>query len=539
MRFVPVAITVVTAVLSGPSLGSGVVSAAFSFSSTTAVPSCSSGKSHGGAFGVGSCSRRPRTFLAAAKSDVEEVSICVVGGGVSGLAAAVTAAKESPQDSTTVVLLEKADTVGGRVRSVATDDGYTLDVGFAVFIEEYPASKLLLDYAQLDLGKFVPGSLVKTNDAEAVLHKVADPLRVPSDLLVALLAPVGTLFDKVRVLPLLFKVFTTSIEDLFAEDEMDTLTLLKTKYGFSDVFIRQFFQPFLEGIYLAPLEEQSSRMFHFVFKMFSEGSATLPRGGMGRVADLLASDAEAANVDIRTNTALSSLSFDDDGYITITSTTNTTIKAKSVILATDGGVAQDILSSNHVLTEQAPPRQTQRRVGCVYYGFPVDQLPVSDPILILNGVSDRTPRTHPVNNICFPSVVAPGYAPEGYALCSVTLLGPTLEAWEKEEDDPASGGIDQAIRQQLATWFPACRDNILNPEIWKRQGPMFVIDNAQPAQLNGPTPANVHGGRDATRFRDTPLPKGLLLCGDYMATATLNGALESGVKAGKEAVSCL
>ena len=45
----------------------------------------------------------------------------------------------------------------------------------------------------------------------------------------------------------------------------------------------------------------------------------------------------------------------------------------------------------------------------------------------------------------------------------------------------------------------------------------------------------MNGGRDASTYREKKLPEGLFVCGDHMATATLNGALESGVNAGTAA----
>jgi len=111
------------------------------------------------------------------------------------------------------------------------------------------------------------------------LARVADPLRQPSKLLDAIASPVGTIRDKVRLAPLFFHVRTNTIEELFEEEEMDTLSCLRNKYKFSEKMIQEFFEPFLTGIYFSPLDEQSSRMFHFVFKMFSEGAGTLPTGG--------------------------------------------------------------------------------------------------------------------------------------------------------------------------------------------------------------------------------------------------------------------
>jgi hypothetical protein len=67
---------------------------------------------------------------------------------------------------------------------------------------------------------------------------------------------------------------------------------------------------------------------------------------------------------------------------------------------------------------------------------------------------------------------------------------------------------------------------------------MFVIQQipkAQPSQYKGPVPASINGGRPPNEYRGKELPKGLFVCGDHMATATLNGAVESGVSAGTEA----
>lgn len=505
------------------------VAMAVAVAATVTLASSSSAFTTAPTFGVAgraadACRDEVTARFLASEAGVEDVSVCVVGGGVSGLAAALTAAETA--DVGDVVLLEKRSEVGGRVRSVRTDDGHTLDVGFAVFIEEYPLAKRLLDYDELELGAFVPGSLVRTGDGDGALHKVADPLRVPSDILTAITAPVGTFADKIRVLPLLLRVFTTSVEDLFAEEETDTLTCLRERYGFSELFIRQFFKPFLEGIYLAPLDEQSSRMFHFVFKMFSEGSATLPRGGMGKVAESLASKATAAGVEIRTDTALSSLSFDDDGRVTVTTEDGKRVRAASVIVATEGRVAQQLLEDAGVVPRDTPT-QTQRRVGNLYYSFEGAEPPVREPILVLNGAGSDD---GPVNNICFPSAVTDGYAPPGRSLCSVTVLAPTLDRYAGDED-----GLDRDVRAQLSSWFPD-RD-VANA--WERVGPLFVVEDAQPSQLGGPGPASVHGGRDSATFRgaDAPLPPGLLLCGDHTATATLNGALESGVRAGTAAAA--
>jgi len=324
-------------------------------------------------------------------------------------------------------------------------------------------------------------------------------------------------------------VVSTSIEALFEEEETDTLTALKDRWGFSSDMIDKFFSPFLEGIYLAPLNEQSSRMFLFVFKMFSEGAATLPAGGIGAVSKQLADKATAAGVDIHTGQAIKRLVPKNEQYLLKTSK-GRDIRADKVIIATEGPVTKQLLATLDSMKDLADePEQVQRVVGCLYYSFDGEE-PVQDPILILNG-AERGGDKNPVNNICFPSVVSKTYAPAGKGLCSVTVLKDAMEAYDGRDDD-----LDAAVRKQLSTWLPDSKDAILNA--WKLER-IYKIPKAQPGQFRGRFPANVHQGRLSDTFYDKELPKGIYVCGDHMATATLNGALESGVKAGKAAAEAL
>ena len=468
-----------------------------------------------------------RRFDSSLKVTTKDVSVCIVGGGVSGLTAAITATNGLGNDK--VMLLESSASVGGRVQSDVTDDGVTLDRGFAVFIEEYPFSKQLLDYDGLQLRKFLPGALVKLSDQDR-LARVADPLRQPMDIFAALFADVGSLVDKIKVLPLVFHVKMSSVEELFAEPETDTLSALRNRWGFSDDMIDKFFKPFLEGIYLAPLEEQSSRMFSFVFKMFSDGAATLPEDGMGAISKQLAAKAISAGVDIRTSHAVSSIRKEKSGFKIKCSSGD--IISKSVIIATDGPTARKlILTVDGLSGLSVEVEQAQRSVGCLYYSFE-GKAPVEEPILILNGIgSDRGNELNPVNNVCFPSVVSQKYTPLGTSLCSVTVLKSTMSLFEGRDGD-----LDLMVRKQLSTWFPDHRDSIINK--WKLER-MYKIENAQPSQLLGPRPANANGGRPCDTFYGIQLPRGLFVCGDHVATATLNGALESGVNAGNAANAIL
>ncbi len=399
--------------------------------------------------------------------NAESADIVIVGGGISGLAAAITASeslKEMGEDKN-IVLLEANSKCGGRVSSITTPDGFVLDEGFAVFIEEYPAVKKLLDYEALELKRFLPGAFVKIEGRDA-LARVADPLRNPEDIFASVLSPIGSLIDKVKVLPLVLNVRLSSIESIFAEPETDTMSALVERWGFSDSFINTFLKPFLEGIYLAPLPEQSSRMFSFVFKMFSDGSATLPKGGMVAVTNQLVAKAESLGVKILTETPVTKITPEDDRFLLeCTAASGRSFATSSVVLATDGQIAKKIMSNIkgfESLKDEAD--QTQRSVGCLYYGFE-GPAPVEEPILVLNGMKDA--NDDPVNNVCFPSVVNEGYAPDGYNLCSVTILSDAMKRYMDKPDE-----LDKAVRRQLATWFTDQESDIL--EKWDLKKIFYV-----------------------------------------------------------------
>ena len=198
-------------------------------------------------------------------------SIHIIGGGISGL----IAARVLEEHGLSGTIIEATDRLGGRVKTDVVD-GYNLDHGFQVLLTAYPAAKKYLDFDALALQEFLPGSAIFKNGKQKI---IGDPLRNLSLLLPTLVSGIGTVNDKLKILALNRRLKKKSIQNIFAEKEQTTLAYLEN-IGFSETIITDFFIPFFSGIFLENKLDTSSRMFEFVYKMFGEGNAALPKDGI-------------------------------------------------------------------------------------------------------------------------------------------------------------------------------------------------------------------------------------------------------------------
>ena len=198
-------------------------------------------------------------------------SIHIIGGGISGL----IAARVLEEHGLSATIIEATDRLGGRVKTDVVD-GYNLDHGFQVLLTAYPAAKKYLDFDALALQEFLPGSAIFKNGKQKI---IGDPLRNLSLLIPTLFSGIGTVNDKLKILALNRRLKKKSIQNIFAEKEQTTLAYLEN-IGFSETIITDFFIPFFSGIFLENKLDTSSRMFEFVYKMFGEGNAALPKDGI-------------------------------------------------------------------------------------------------------------------------------------------------------------------------------------------------------------------------------------------------------------------
>ncbi|MDB9931982.1 FAD-dependent oxidoreductase [Flavobacteriales bacterium] len=203
--------------------------------------------------------------------EIKSQNIHIIGAGISGL----IAARVLEDKGFSPVIIEATDRVGGRVKTDVVED-YQLDHGFQVLLTSYPAAQQYLDYDSLELQRCLPGASIFIKGKQKV---IGDPLRDMSLLFSTLTSGIGNFNDKLKILKLNSYLKKKTIEAIFEEKEQTTLAYLQS-YGFSKEMISDFFSPFFSGIFLETNLDTSSRMFEFVYKMFGEGDAAIPKSGI-------------------------------------------------------------------------------------------------------------------------------------------------------------------------------------------------------------------------------------------------------------------
>ena len=407
----------------------------------------------------------------------------VVGGGLAGLVAARTLADRDRD----VVLFERNESVGGRVRS-RTVEGFTLDRGFQVLFAAYPAVQRELDLGELDLQYFKPGAAIVRPGQRSIL---ADPLRDPTALTASLFNREVTFRDKLRTLKLNRDLRSQSVETALHHDDRSIREFLIDR-GFSEAFIENFAAPFYGGITLDRSLSTSRAIFEYTFKMLSEGTTAVPAEGMGAIPEQLAARARDAGATIHTETTVESVEPDGDG-VTVT-TPSETVSADAAIVATDPPTARDLTGIETIPTEAR---------SCVtqHFRLPSSQHFTTGKRLLLNAANDRP------NTVAPMSTVAPDLAPDDEKLLSATFLG-KQEAGDEE--------LAEEVRDALASWYPENQFSGLE---------LLATDRIDFAQFDQPP-----GFRADLPSVDAP-EGSVYLAGDYTRWSSIQGAMESGREA--------
>jgi phytoene dehydrogenase-like protein len=412
--------------------------------------------------------------------------VVIVGAGLAGL----TCARHLHKQRVRVTLLEASDDVGGRVRSDKVD-GYTLDRGFQVLFDQYPAVRRNLDLKALRLQPFDPGAIICRDGYRTVL---TDPLRDRNwrDLREAFRTGTIPLDDKLRVLRLALQSRDTEHDQDAEPDDRSTIAFLR-EYGFSDDTIDSFFKPFYGGIFLERALTTTAAAFRFYFRMLATGQTTLPADGIGAITKQLAAPLQQAGV-IWTNARVESLIKEGDRVVGVRLADGEELRSDAVVLATDAPTAAK-------LADLAVPDGVQQTTAIYFAGT---QPLYKGRKIVLNANADAF-----VNNAQLLSNVAPSYAPPDRHLLSAAVLG------DPQMDDDA---LADAVRNDLRRMFAGNARALAALETYDLLR-VYRIRYAQFTQLPGiysRLPGNT---------THTP---GLYVAAEWTEASSINGAMTSG-----------
>lgn len=395
--------------------------------------------------------------------------INIIGAGISGL----TAAYYLEQSGFDVNIIEKSDRVGGRVKT-DVKDGFLLDHGFQVFLTAYPEAKAILDYDALNLQYFMAGSAVLTKSS---MKEIGDPSRELSLLFKTVTSPLASFSDKLKINTLKRKAKSSSIDEIFATAEESSSAYLEK--NFSPSFVSSFWAPFYRGIFLEKALDTSSQMFQFVFKMFTEGFATVPAKGMEEIPKQLASKLK------RTRFFLNEEAVSIQQKV-VTTKSGKVIEANATLIATEATS----------LAREYFPSIKKEYNSVVNYYFTADSFDYKKPAIIL------TPDAKFINNICCLNHVSKAYSKNGKALISVSVI---------PSKDENMNQLEQSVKEELVLYFDkAHKWNLLKT---------YHIPYALPRQNKVVN----YLADDHYKIKDH-----LFICGDHMYNGSLNAAMKTG-----------
>ena len=388
--------------------------------------------------------------------------ILVVGGGLTGLRAALTIQESGQQ----VHVVEAQQYAGGRLSSQLID-GFTIDRGFQVINPGYS------EFHNLNIRTHIhpisAGAVAKIGNDSLFFGDPRREIRSLIHSLPRITQEPRPFFGLLRAV-LLSKVHNGESSDQFLR-----------RIGVNGEIYSALIEPFLRGVFLAPLTEVDARFAQRVLRSLYRRVPGLPDGGVQALVQELQHRVKS----LQTGEKVEKISRSGRGFTV--KTTNATFSARKVIVATDYTQAK---SFSHSLPEVSFARST------AWYFTLEKQLPQQHQLRV------AALGSGPVVTAIDIAAVVPSYSPDGRGLLSVTTLE---ESSESEVRAHLRGIYGEQIDGELLT--------------------RMDIENALPI---------IPPGGKRTGILDVD---GLIFAGDYLTEPSQNGALLSGRLAGECAIN--
>ncbi len=252
--------------------------------------------------------------------------VVVVGGGISGLAAAYTLARLVPREAVAIEVREGADRLGGKLKTSPFVDLPAVDEGADAFLARVPHGSALARAVGLGGELTSPDAAAAAVRSGGRLHPIPDGLvlGVPAGL--RGLATSGLLSWRGKL--------RAAVEPLIpARDPDDSVgSLVRTRFG--DEVHERLVDALIGTIYAADTDRFSLAMVPQLAGLAARGRSLLvsarkarhdappaagpvfltPRAGMGALADAVAAAARGHGVAIRTSAPVAELARDGDRW---------------------------------------------------------------------------------------------------------------------------------------------------------------------------------------------------------------------------------
>jgi phytoene dehydrogenase-like protein len=404
--------------------------------------------------------------------------VIVVGAGLAGLRCAGLLAAQGLD----VVVLEAADTVGGRQRTDIVD-GFRVDRGFQVLNPAYPALRRSVDLGALALGSFPVGVRVRTEHGTAELRH---PVRHPLSLVTTLRSGLVNAADAVALARWAAPALVRPLSRLAQND-------VSVREGWDAAGLRgplrtAVLEPFLAGVLAERRGETSNAFAQLLVGFFALGRPGLPAQGIAAVPEQLAARARTAGADIRLGSGVERVSARGDG-MQVDVVDGDSVRAARVVVAVGPDAVADLTGLPEPTTN-----------GLQTWWFAAVEPPTTSALLTVDG------RGHgPVVNTVVMTHTVPSYAPAGRHLIAATCLLP--RGGDPAEESEVRRHLSEIWGVDVRAWELIRRDDIVD---------------ALPAQ---PAPL---GAARSPRYADR-----LYLAGDHLDTASIQGALASGERAAR------
>jgi phytoene dehydrogenase-like protein len=397
--------------------------------------------------------------------------VVVVGAGLAGL----TCARELERVGLDVVVLERSDAVGGRVRTDVVD-GFRCDRGFQLLNPAYPAVKHLVDVDALDLRQFAAGAALA---GETGFSVVADPRRSPKYLFRS--ARSGYLHPTELARLTAWAAPALGPVHRLLERPDEPLAASLDDAGVRGRLRHDVLEPFLAGVLAEDRGETSATFTRLLLRSFLLGTPGVPGTGMSALPEQMASGLSRVVLGAEVVTV------ERSGAGWRVTTPGESYDAAAVVVAADPRTAASLTGL------PAPPMK-----GLVTFWFATDEAPTDLDLLVLD-----PQRRGPVVNTAVMSNVAPGYAPPGRHLAQATALMAAGPVTEREVHEH----LGRIYRTSTQDWDLVA---------------VHEIHDALPVQPPG-QPVR----------RQVVLGDGLFVAGDHRDTASIQGALVSGRRAAR------